>query len=69
MGSIGKNNQGVDPLKLGLLGKTVNFYQIYPLYNEEMEFKLEHSLDELSEKISDDDLDPIININRKNYCK
>lgn len=36
---------------------------------EEMEFKLEHSLNELSEKISDDDLDPIININRKNYCK
>ena len=67
--SIGKDNHIVKPLKLGLFGKEVNFYQVYPLYNEEMEFKLEHSLNDLMERIGDEDLDPIININRKNYCK
>ena len=69
IGSIGKNNQDVEPLKTGLFGKTINFYQIYPLYNEEMEFKLEHSLDELSERIRVEDMDPVVNIHRKNYCE
>lgn len=69
IGSFGKNNQEVEPVKLGLFGKTINFYQIYPLYNEEMEFLFEHSLSELSERISDEDMDPIVNIHRKNFCE
>ena len=68
MPSIGKNGQEVKPLKLGLFGKKVAFYQLYPLYPEEMVFKLEHSFDELMERLDVED-NMIINIHRKNYCK
>ena len=68
LNSVGKENQIVKPLKLGLFSE-VNFYQLYPLYQEELEFKMEHSLDDLMNKISDEDLDFIVNINRKNYCE
>ena len=68
--SIGCDNQIVEPLKLSLFGKKVAFYQIYPLYQEEMDYKLEHSFDELIDKIDDEDIENlVINIHRKNYCK
>ena len=68
--SRGKDNQYVKPLKLGLFAKKVAFYQLYPLYQEELEYKLEHSFDELMEKIDDEELsDFVINIHRKNFCK
>lgn len=68
MSSIGKNGQEVKPLKLGLIGKKVAFYQLYPLYPEELQFKMEHSFDELMDKMDAED-NLIINIHRKNYCK
>ena len=68
MSSIGKNGQEVKPLKLGLFGKKVAFYQLYPLYPEELEFKLEHSFDELMDRLDAED-NMIINVHRKNYCK
>lgn len=67
LNSIGKNNQVISPMRLNMFEK-VNFYQLYPLYQEEFEFKMEHSLDDLANKIDEKDLDFIVNINRKNYC-
>ena len=68
--SVGKDGQLVKPLKMGLFGKKIAFYQLYPLYQEELEYKLEHSFDELIERIDDEDLsNHVINIHRKNYCK
>ena len=64
--SFGRDEQEVKPLKLGLFGKKVAFYQLYPLYPEELEFKLKHSLDELLDKF-DDEMSPVIDIHRKNY--
>ena len=67
--SVGKDGQLVEPVKMGWIGKKVAFYQLYPLYQEELEYKQEHSFDELIEKIDDEDLyDHVINIHRKNYC-
>ena len=35
-----------------------------------MDYKLEHSFDELIDKIDDEDIENlVINIHRKNYCK
>ena len=68
MPSIGKNGQEVKPLKLGMFGKKVAFYQLYPLYPEELEFKLEHSFDELMDRLAAED-NMVVNIHRKNYCK
>jgi hypothetical protein len=72
--SLGMENQYVKPLKLGQLwSKKIAFYQIFPLYQEELDFKLAHSLDELLDKMdmgdnyTDENL--IIDIHRKNCCK
>lgn len=46
-------------------GKKINFYQLFPLYQEELDYKLSHSSDELLELL-DDDLDYIIDVSRKN---
>ena len=66
--STGKNGQMVKPLKLGFFGKKVTFYQLYPLYPEELKFKLDHSINELIERLETEE-NLIINIHRKNYCK
>ena len=71
--SLGMEKQYVKPLKLGFWGKKIAFYQIFPLYQEELEFKLAHSLDELIDKMdlsvnfTNENL--IIDIHRKNCCK
>ena len=43
----------------------MNFYQLIPLYKEEMEFKLENSVDELIDKCPDEILE-VINPTRLN---
>lgn len=58
------------PLKLSFFGKRVAFYQLFPLYPEELEFDQEHSFRELSQLIDMEDINNlIVNIHRKNYCK
>lgn len=48
-------------------GEIVTFYQMLPIYEEEMNYKLESSAEALLEKFDSCDLRRI-NINRKNYC-
>lgn len=48
------------------LGK-LNFYQLFPLYKEELEYKQNHDAQALLELFDDSDIMPIINIERKNY--
>ena len=67
--STGNEEQWVKPLKLGA-GKKVAFLQIFPLYQEELEYKMEHSLDEMLDSFGDEIEDNlIVNIHRKNFCK
>lgn len=47
-------------------GDVVNFYQMIPLYEEEMNYKVKHGTDELFEKF-DDDFTPVLDIHRRNY--
>ncbi len=47
-------------------GETVNFYQIIPLYEEEINYKLEYGEEALFELMGD--IDPVLDINRKNFC-
>lgn len=61
------NEYHVD-LKLPNKG-TINFYQFYPLYKEELEYIKTHGLEEFSNLIPDDELLPIINPSRANYCE
>lgn len=50
-------------------GKKINFYQMFPLYQEELDYKLENGLDALLDLFDDEDILPVLNIKRHNYCK
>ena len=67
LNSFGKDKQVVEALKLRLFGDEVNFWQVFPLYQEEVEFTFEHSTNELIELLKD--VPMVVDINRKNYCK
>lgn len=49
-------------------GEKVKFYQLIPLYEEEMEYKLQNGSDELIE-LFDEDFSDVVDVKRKNYCK
>lgn len=66
--STGIDGKEVKPVKLSIFGKEVAFYQLLPLYPEELEYKLEHSIDELMNRLNAKD-NLIIDIHRKNSCK
>lgn len=55
-------------LQLSDSGK-INFYQFFPLYKEELEFKQENDAETLLELFDDEDVIPVLNNGRKNYCK
>lgn len=69
--SKGKDNQIVEPLKLNFFGsKRVAFYQLYPLYQEELEYKLKISYKELLEKVGAENINNlIVDIHRKSFCE
>jgi len=45
----------------------INFYQLFPLYQEELEIKLNSDANTLLDLFDEDDIMPVINIDRKNY--
>lgn len=62
-------NKDLEELDLRIEGKgKINFYQLFPLYEEELNYKFENGTEELLKLFTKEDLFPIININRKNYC-
>lgn len=62
------NNKNIEPnLKIGGKGK-INFYQLFPLYKEELEYKINKGVEPLM-NLFNGDINPIVNIQRRNYCK
>lgn len=49
--------------------RSVHFYCLIPLFDEEMQFKLEEGAGALTSKFSKYQIDNVINLNRKNTCK
>lgn len=47
-------------------GEEVNFYQVIPLYEEEMNYKLEHGAEGLLDKMAD--VSSVVDLNRRNTC-
>lgn len=63
------NNKNIEPnLRIDRKDK-INFYQLFPLYKEELEYKINNGVEALMNLFSDEDIKPIVNIQRKNYCK
>lgn len=52
-------------------GERVIFYTLIPIYEEEMNYKLEHSADELFEQFEEKGIafPPVVDIHRKNACE
>ncbi len=50
-------------------GHKLHYYLIFPLYSEEMKFKLDYGADALTEKFADININPVIDPNRKNAMK
>ena len=50
-------------------GKKINFYQMFPLYQEELDYKLENGLDALLDMFDEEDRLSVLDIKRRNYCK
>lgn len=48
-------------------GESVNFYQLIPIYREEMEYKIEHGTEELLKLMTDTSF--VVDINRKNTAE
>lgn len=58
------------PCKMELSsGRVVNFYLIYPLYKEELDYKLDTCLNDLLECFPEEDFSVVIDPCRPNYCK
>lgn len=53
--------------KIGML-KQINFYQVVPIYEEEMDYKLEKGVEEF-EKLFPENFDMIVDPKRKNFAK
>ena len=65
LSAVNKNFEKLD-FRMNTKGK-INFYQLFPLYKEELEYKREHDADALLDLFSDDDIMPIVKIDRVNY--
>ncbi len=46
----------------------INFYLLFPLYREELNFVQSNGVSSFLELVSDDDLLPVLNTDRRNYC-
>lgn len=63
-------NNNYENLDFKIKGKgKINFYQLFPLYLEELEYKQNNDAEALLDLFEDEDIMPIINLKRKNYCK
>jgi hypothetical protein len=47
---------------------TIELYTLFPLFHEELEYKKEKGTHELLKLFDKEDIDDVININRKNVC-
>ncbi len=50
-------------------GKIIHFYSIWPLYQDELDFKLKHGFDELLGKLEAGRVTEIVNVQRANTCR
>jgi hypothetical protein len=48
--------------------KTIHFYGVIPLYREEMQFKLDHGLDALLEKLDEGGVNELLDVRRASVC-
>lgn len=65
--AINEKTKDILDLRMKSKGK-INFYQLMPLYKEELQYMYENGFDKLINRFDEKDLVPIVNKKRKNYC-
>ncbi|NOS72087.1 MAG: suppressor of fused domain protein, partial [Verrucomicrobia bacterium] len=60
--------EGGEELPLDAEAK-IHFYSVIPIFREEMEFKTEHGVDGLMEKLADREVCELLDLNRPNVCR
>jgi hypothetical protein len=50
-------------------GLSINFYCLYPLYKEELDYKLKEGCDKLLDKFEEHEISDVIEIKRTNTCR
>ncbi len=50
-------------------GKEICFYQIVPIYQEELDYKLNNSADDLFTRLAENELFPVLDVNRQNVAE
>lgn len=63
--ALDENDHPLD-FKLENKGR-INFYQVFPLYKEELDYKMKYGTKKLLEQLGDASL--VVDINRNNYCE
>ncbi|MFA5856509.1 MAG: suppressor of fused domain protein [Candidatus Pacearchaeota archaeon] len=58
-----------DLFNLKLKNKTIAFWNLFPIYKEEMDYKLEKGYEELMNRFEKNNVSNVVDINRKNLCK
>lgn len=66
LNALNKDYDRLD-FKMETKGK-INFYQLFPLYKEELNLKQSSDVNTLLDLFDDEDIVPIVNIDRKNYA-
>lgn len=49
--------------------REINIYSFFPLYKEELQYKLKHGYSQFLELLADNDANEVLNLKRKNVCK
>ncbi|WP_316571789.1 suppressor of fused domain protein [Neobacillus sp. YIM B06451] len=49
--------------------KLINIYNVFPIYLEEMQFKMDHGIDELTERFDHFGVNDLYDLNRVNTCR
>lgn len=65
LNALNSHNEELN-LQMGKKGK-INFYQLFPLYREELEYKQKTDANTLLKLFNDKDIIPIVNNYRRNY--
>lgn len=50
-------------------GKHISFYATFPLYREEMDFKMKKGVDALLARLESEGIDDVVDLGRKNVCR
>lgn len=69
IGLVTACNKNYGVMRLNREDKTINFYQMLPMYDEELHIKQKKGMQEFMHQLHDEDFPLMLNVKRPNRCK